>query len=124
MAQEMAPALGFAPSLQLEGALDTMVPDDIAEHMLTALRESLSNAARHASADRVQVTVSVGNELKLTVRDDGVGIASGGRRSGLRNLEQRAVALGGSLTVVPAESGGTELTWRVPLATGPEPAAH
>jgi signal transduction histidine kinase len=122
IAQEMASALGFAPSLELEGALDTMVPTDIAEHLLTALREAMSNVARHAAATRVDVAVHVDGELVLTVRDDGAGITPGGRRSGLRNLEQRAAALGGSLVARPGDAGGTELTWRVPLArqAGPD----
>jgi signal transduction histidine kinase len=47
--------------------------------MLTALRESLSNATRHASATSVAATVAVADELVLTVRDDGVGIAPGGQ---------------------------------------------
>jgi signal transduction histidine kinase len=115
VAQEMASALGFAPSLQLDGALDTMVPDEIAEHLLTALRESLSNAARHADATQVDVTITVNHHLVLTVLDNGVGIAPGGRRSGLRNLAQRAAGLGGSLTARPGAAGGTELVWRVPL---------
>jgi signal transduction histidine kinase len=115
VAQEMASALGFPPSLRLDGALDSVVPDEIAENMLTAVRESLANAARHSQASKVTVTVSANDELVLVVRDNGVGIAPGGRRSGLRNLEQRATALGGSLTIKPAEGSGTELTWRVPL---------
>jgi len=115
VAQEMAAALGFAPSLQLDGALETLVPDEIAEHLLTALREALSNAARHAQASQVQVTVAVNGELVLTVRDNGVGISEGGRRSGLRNLEQRAAGLGGSLVIGPRETGGTALVWRVPV---------
>jgi len=115
VAQEMAQALGFAPSLHLQGTLDAPIPEEIIEHMLTALRESLSNAARHASATSVAVTVAVTDDLVLTVIDDGVGIAPGGRRSGLRNLEQRAGALGGSLTINAPDGGGTELIWRVPL---------
>src|SRR5258708_2555852 len=91
VAREMTAALGFAPSLQLDGALDAVVPGEIAEHLLTALRESLSNAARHADASKVEVAVTVADDLILTVRDNGVGIATGGRRSGLRNLERRAV---------------------------------
>ena len=115
VAQEMAPALGFAPRLQLDGNLDTLASEDIAEQLLTALREALSNAARHASASQVEVTIRADDELTLTVLDDGIGISPGGRRSGLRNLEQRATALGGTMHAVPAEGGGTELTWRVPL---------
>jgi signal transduction histidine kinase len=121
LAQEIASALGFAPSLQLDGALDTAVPEEIAEQMLTVLREALSNAARHSGAGRVDVTIRVGPDLTLTVVDDGVGITPGGRRSGLSNLEQRAASLGGSLTVARADGTGTgtgtELTWQVPLPT-------
>jgi signal transduction histidine kinase len=115
VAQEMAQALAYPPALHLQGSLDAPIPEEIIEQMLTALRESLSNAARHASASNVAVTVAVAEELVLTVKDDGVGIAPGGRRSGLRNLEQRAAALGGSLRINVPEGGGTELIWRVPL---------
>ena len=64
--------------------------------------------------------MSVDSDLTLTVRDDGVGIAPGGRRSGLRNLEQRAAALGGSLVAGPTQGGGTELRWQVPLVAADE----
>jgi signal transduction histidine kinase len=117
VAQEMTSALGFPPSLQLDGALDTVLPEEVTEHLLTALRESLSNAARHSGASQVGVTVTAEQELVLVVADNGVGITHGGRRSGLRNLEHRAAALGGSLVTRPAKGGGTELIWRVPLAT-------
>ncbi len=115
VAQEMASALGFPPSLQLDGELDTVVPEEITENLLTALREALSNAARHSGASQVGVTVTTDEELVLVVTDNGVGITPGGRRSGLRNLEHRAAALGGSMVTRPAEGGGTELIWRVPL---------
>jgi len=118
VAQEMASALGFAPSLQLDGRLDTAVPENVADNLLTALREALSNVARHADASRVEVTIRADQELTLTVRDDGVGIAPGGRHSGLRNLEQRAADFGGAMLVGPADDAGTELTWRVPLPRG------
>ena len=57
---QMTAALGFAPSLRLVGPLDEAVPADAGEQMLSALREALSNAARHAAASRVDVTVEVG----------------------------------------------------------------
>ncbi len=115
VAQEMAPALGFAPGLAIPERLDTMVPERIAEQLLTALREALSNSARHARATAVKVTITAADEVVLTVRDDGVGIKPGGHRSGLRNLAQRAEGLDGSLQVKAAADGGTELIWRVPL---------
>ena len=38
------------------------------------------------------------------------------RRSGLANLAERAEQLGGTLKIGPADGGGTELQWQVPLA--------
>ena len=113
---EMTAALGFAPSLRLVGPLDEAVPPAAGEHLLSALREALSNAARHAAAGRVDVTVEVGDELILKVRDDGAGMGQSTRRSGLANMAERAADLGGKLVVGPAEGGGTRLDWRVPVS--------
>lgn len=114
----MAAPLGFAPSLRLVGPLDEEVPGKVGEHLLGALREALSNAARHAGATRVDVTVETGAELVLRVRDDGAGLGSVTRRSGLANLAERATELGGALRISEADGGGTELTWRVPRSAG------
>jgi signal transduction histidine kinase len=119
VADEMTGPLGFPPTLELQGRLDDDVPHDVSDHLLRALREALSNAARHSGASKVEVKVRAGGELSLTVRDNGSGIKPGGHRSGLSNLEQRAVELGGTFRVGPAPGGGTELDWRVPLETAP-----
>ena len=115
---EMTESLGFAPSVRMEERLDTLVPDDMAEQLLAVLREALSNAARHAHASRVSVAVRADSDLTLTVRDDGTGMEASSRRSGLGNLADRAGELGGTMRVGPAEGGGTELVWRVPLPQG------
>jgi signal transduction histidine kinase len=118
---EMTAALGFAPSLRLVGPLDDQVPDGVAEHLLGALREALSNVARHAAASRADVTVTVetGSDLVLRVIDDGRGMGSVTRRSGLANLAGRAENLGGRLQIGSATGGtpegGTDLDWRVPV---------
>ena len=119
--EEMTPLLGFAPSLRLGAGLGGEIKPDVAEQALAALREALSNAARHAAATRVDVTVDAETDGLLTVQvtDNGIGIPADGRRSGLRNLASRAEKLGGELQLGPAESGasppGTRLEWRVPL---------
>jgi signal transduction histidine kinase len=113
---EMTEPLGFAPSLSLTGNLGERVPDDIAANMLGALRESLSNAARHADASRIDVIIEVGGDLVLVVRDNGVGLRDVTRRSGLANLAERAEQLGGTLKVGAADGSGTELHWQVPLS--------
>jgi signal transduction histidine kinase len=128
---EMSPMLGFAPAVRLGSALDGRAGAEPATELLAALREALSNAARHSSATQVDVNVEADSELVLRVVDNGVGIPPGARRSGLANLAKRAERLGGSLRVVNALVGrragearsspegavgpGTELEWRVPL---------
>lgn len=110
----MAPALGFMPRLRIEGPVDSVVPGNLRPHLLAVVRETLSNVARHARADHAEVHLAAGEQIVLTVRDDGVGIADGGRRGGLRSLADRAEALGGRFEVGPGNPGGTVATWRVP----------
>ncbi|WBB62932.1 GAF domain-containing protein [Streptomyces sp. WMMC500] len=108
--------LGFTPALRTEGLLDTDVPAPVADHLVAVLGEALSNAARHAGASSVDITVIAGQGLvALTVTDDGRGLPPGGRRSGLANIAERARELGGELTLDPPAGGGTRLVWRVPL---------
>jgi signal transduction histidine kinase len=123
---EMAPMLGFAPAVRLGPGLDGRVAGEQAEHVLSVLREALSNAARHASASRVDVSVEVGSDLVLRVADDGVGIPPGVTRRGLANLARRAERLGGMLRAGPADKAagtGTVLEWRVPLSPPAAPAS-
>jgi signal transduction histidine kinase len=118
--EEMSATPGFTPSLRLGARLTVQISPVVAEEMLAALREALSNAARHARASRVDASVDVDEDGCLTVRvtDDGIGIPAGGRRSGLRNLSARAEKLGGELRLGPAgpDGTGTELVWRAPCA--------
>jgi len=111
-------ALGFAPTVRFEGPIDAQVPSTVAAHLVAVLRESLSNAARHARATRVRVALRADGDLVLTVVDDGVGIPADAPRSGLANLARRAAELGGSFEVRPGRAGGTALRWRVPLVPG------
>jgi signal transduction histidine kinase len=120
LVEEMTPLLGFAPSLRLGAGLGAPVSPELAAEVLAALREALSNAARHAHARQVDVTVDVAPDGLLTVLviDDGAGIPAGAHRSGLRNLAERAENLGGKLRLSPADptapTPGTRLEWRVP----------
>ena len=87
--------------------------------MIAALREALTNAAKHASAKRVEVVVQIDSgDVVLVVTDDGIGVADEGpgRRSGVANIAARAQDLGGTCRLERVSSaGGTRLTWSVPL---------
>jgi PAS domain S-box-containing protein len=116
-------ALGFAPSVVLDGPIDTMVPGEVAVHLMAAAQEALSNVARHAHASAVEVVLTAGSDVVLQVIDNGCGLGESTRSSGLRNMRERAEALGGTFRVVSPPDGasgtttgtGTRLEWRVPL---------
>ena len=115
---EAAPVLGFAPSVRMEGLVETRVPREIADHLIAVLSESLTNIARHAHAGRGDVSLTAdSHQVRLTVRDNGVGIPADGRRSGLRNMAERAQQLGGELELSSPSDGGTTLVWWVPVPT-------
>lgn len=112
-AEEM---LGFAPSVRMSGLLDTAVSESVGEHVLSVLREALSNVARHAGASTVDVDVEADSDVLVRVVDNGVGLADNGRRSGLQHMAERAVLAGGTFTAARRRTGGTELEWRAPLS--------
>jgi signal transduction histidine kinase len=111
-----AEPLGFRPTLDVIGPVDSAVPDDIVPELLAVLREALSNAARHAQATKVRVSLRAdADQVVLIVEDDGVGIDPALARGGVVNMGERAHDLGGSFEISPGPSGGTVLSWRVPL---------
>lgn len=116
---EAAPVLAFAPSVRMEGLLDTDVPKEVADHVVAVLSEALTNIARHARADRAEVVLTTdGREVRLSITDNGVGIPPEGRRSGLRNMAERAEQLGGRLELATPSGGGASVMWRAPVREG------
>ena len=116
---QSAALLGFEPAVRFAGPVDSMLTLEATDQLIAALREALANAAKHANAKRVEVIVQIDTgHVVLVVTDDGVGIDNegSGRRSGVANISARAQDLGGSCRIERvSESGGTRLTWRVPL---------
>jgi two-component system sensor histidine kinase UhpB len=83
-------------------------------------QESLTNVMRHAGASDVLVALnSVGGGLRLVVRDNGRGLGAnetGG--AGLSGMRERAMHVGGWLTVTSPANGGTEVRLDIPLPEG------
>jgi two-component system, NarL family, sensor histidine kinase UhpB len=100
------------PATPPDGAVSTAV--------FRILQESLINAVRHARARAVHVTLDLGAEaILLTVRDDGVGLGEPGAGGmGLLGMRERALALGGQLTIESAEGAGTTVRLPLPMAVG------
>jgi signal transduction histidine kinase len=109
---ELTPVLGNRPRLTTTGPVDTVVGADLRPDLLAVLRELLTNVARHAGASCVDVRISASpDEVVLEVADDGRGLGSSTRRSGLANLAARARGHGGALRLAESPSGGTLAVW-------------
>jgi signal transduction histidine kinase len=78
--------------------------------------EAIANAARHAHAHTCAVLLSGDRDLRIEVRDDGVGIAPATRPGvGLTAMHERATELGGRCTVSAVAPVGTRALAVLPL---------
>jgi PAS domain S-box-containing protein len=111
--------------------LPAPLPADIELALYRIVQEALKNVEKHAAATRVTVgLVQAAGVVELKVRDDGSGFDTRhheARRDrmvvlGLLGMRERATAVGGTLTVKSAPGSGTEITGRIPLPDGAEPA--
>ena len=96
-------------------------PDAVASAVFRMLQEALNNVAKHAKASRVRVALHMeAGSLSLDVGDDGRGITQdemrGSHSLGLLGLRERALTLGGTLTVSGDPVTGTNVTLKLPLA--------
>ena len=81
-------------------------------------REALSNVARHAQAKHSVVRLArTGQTAVLTIQDDGIGfdVHRDSAGNGLRNMRERATAMGGSLWVSSKAGKGTTLRFTFPM---------
>ena len=104
-----------------------MVAMTTTAELLAATREALSNVTRHAGVDANAWVLleDLGDELVLSVRDDGVGIPPGrlvaavaeGRFGVSKSIKGRIADLGGTVVLTTAEGEGTEWELHVPAVT-------
>lgn len=96
------------------------LPRGAADNLYHIVQEALNNVAKHSRASRALARVSLENSsLEISVSDNGVGFAPGsplgGNHQGLRNMRERAGAIGATLTVHSARGRGTTVTVQLPL---------
>jgi signal transduction histidine kinase len=105
-----------AVPVELDVSLQGTLPQSIEVAAYYVVSEALANAAKHADASVVYVSVSMSEAwLHATVRDDGVGGAAATDGSGLIGLEDRVEALGGRFNLSSPPGEGTAITVRLPL---------
>lgn len=95
---------------------------DRATALFRIFQEALTNIAKHARATQVTVRLQrQDGDVLLTIADNGVGIAQDDRKKpgsfGLRGMQERARALGGTMTLADAPGGGTELCIKIALSS-------
>ena len=113
--------LGYSPNLRFAGPLDVAVTGALAADTLAVIREATSNCARHAHATRLDISIDLTNSLLLVeIIDNGRGMGTSSRSSGLSNMRRRAEAHRGTLSITTPARGGTHLTW---TATTPRTTA-
>ena len=121
--ERLAEEVRFASVISAESNIDATVAlevdDEGATQLIGLAREALSNVMRHSSATKASVILArEGTQVLLTIEDDGVGFdparTFGPDHQGLTNMRERAVLLGGTLTVSRSSSGGTRIVARIP----------
>lgn len=118
---------GLAPALRtlarrsaipiaLDIRTDARLPAPIEVAAYYVMSEALANAAKHAQASRIDISVTPRDDhLMLSIRDDGIGGADRSRGSGLVGLTDRVEALGGSISIESPPGAGTRITAELPL---------
>ncbi|MFC5667900.1 sensor histidine kinase [Kitasatospora misakiensis] len=77
--------------------------------------ELLANAAKHSGAEQVWVDIMYrAGRLRVTVTDDGVGVADPTRGTGLRGIERRLGTFDGVLAIDSTSGGPTTITLELP----------
>ena len=102
---------------------------DLSVFLFQAVRELLINVTKHAQADNAKVVISQdGNDIRITVEDDGVGInlssPDSNRGFGLFNIRERLKYLGGQFVIQLEPSSGTRAILVAPMRTSAMPKQH
>ncbi len=108
---------GLAVRHEIAGRLPALDGDaELAVYRVA--QEALTNAARHASASIVELSLAQSNgAIRLSVCDDGAGISAARLHNGgggLAGMRERALLIGGSLHIGLRQEGGTEVVLEVP----------
>lgn len=88
-------------------------------NIFLAVKEALHNIVKHANAKKVELRMTMADELSVEIADNGHGMSSSASTgNGLRNMRKRIEAIGGDFTM--EQRNGTIVRFTVPLVTAPD----
>lgn len=114
----------FSIDNQLEFVLDTSEQEILLDEarlivVFRIIQESITNIIRHSRASRVDIGLTMGSQLEVEVRDNGLGFdvtqARKKKSFGLLGMQERAIALGGHVEIESAPGRGAAVRLVVPL---------
>ncbi len=116
--------LNSTVDIDVRGTEPEPLPVGVSGELLSIVRETLSNVARHADARRATITVRPEEgALHLEIADDGRGFDRSaplvGAHEGLRNVADRTVRLGGTLQIESQPGAGTRIIVEIPHGSDP-----
>ncbi|WP_328852207.1 PAS domain-containing protein [Micromonospora globbae] len=123
----MLTARGLAPAVDalaarspiptvVSGRLDRRLPAAVESNVYFLISEAMTNAAKHSCASRIEITLTLADDLVVTVADDGIGGIDDRRSgSGLIGLTDRVAAFDGDITITSRRGGGTIIRARLPV---------
>jgi signal transduction histidine kinase len=101
------------------------LPQEVSLHLFRIVQEALRNAARHAGATRVDVSLnSAKGGLRLLISDNGNGFNPAKKQGGigLSSMRYRARAIGGTCEILSELGGGCRIVVSVPLHISDQPS--
>jgi signal transduction histidine kinase len=105
-----------AVPVELHLDFDRRLPDSLEVAAYYVVAEALANTAKHAQASTVKLSLEADDaNVRLSIRDDGIGGADTRRGSGLIGLADRVEALGGQLQISSIYGSGTSLVATIPF---------
>ena len=106
---------GISTTLDVRSDL-APVPHAVSAAAYRIAQEAVTNVVRHSGATRADIQVEVGDRvLRLTVHDNGRGLAGSSEGTGIRGMRERAAALGGRIEIGRGVAGGTRVQADLPL---------
>ena len=111
-------AITSIPTELVQSGTEPPLPTAVRRRLFSIAHNAMTNALRHAQAERITIQLNFEDDhLQMLIGDDGIGLADdhADRGHGFRNMRKEAERTGGTLEVIPGESGrGTTVACIIP----------